>query len=139
SGIRSIMAMTLLSFIYVHFNLREPWKKVLTFAMTLPFAVIGNIFRVFTIGLASKWFGESVGTGPWHNISGFVITIPIAVGAMILFGDLLNRDWSGFRNVLLTKDKTSSTGEPAGNDGAPAKAASTPEQAAPRPQQSPIS
>src|SRR4029434_6870994 len=104
SGIRSIRAMTLLSFVYVHFNLREPWKKLLTFAMTLPFAVIGNIFRVFTIVLASKWFGQSVGTGPWHNISGFVVTIPIAVGAMILFGDLLNRDWSGFKEVLLAKD-----------------------------------
>jgi exosortase len=104
SGIRSIMAMTLLSFIYVHFNLREPWKKLLTFCMTLPFAVIGNIFRVFTIVLASKWFGETVGTGPWHNISGFVVTIPIAVGAMILFGDLLNRDWSGLKDILLTKD-----------------------------------
>jgi exosortase len=105
SGIRSIMAMTLLSFIYVHFNLQEPWKKLLTFAMTLPFAVIGNIVRVFTIVLASKWFGEAVGTGPWHNISGFVVTIPIAVGAMILFGDLLNRDWSGFKETLLAKDE----------------------------------
>lgn len=138
SGIRSIMAMTLLSFIYVHFNLREPWKKVLTFVMTLPFAVIGNIFRVFTIVLASKWFGEKVGTGPWHNISGFVITIPIAVGAMILFGDLLNKDWSGVKGVLLAKDKPSEDEEMSGNsssdDGAPA-----PKPSASRPAQGPIS
>jgi exosortase len=114
SGVRSLMAMTLLSFIYVHFNLREPWKKVLTFVMTLPFAVVGNVFRVFTIVLASKWFGEKFGTGPWHNISGFVITIPIAVGAMIFFGDLLGRDWSGVKKVLLTKDSPDLPVEAAG-------------------------
>ena len=138
SGIRSIMAMTLLSFIYVHFNLREPWKKVLTFAMTLPFAVIGNIFRVFTIVLASKWFGESVGTGPWHNISGFVITIPIAVGAMILFGDLLNKDWSGVKGVLLAKDKPSGDEELSGNSSSE-DVSPTPKPSASRPAQGPIS
>lgn len=136
SGIRSIMAMTLLSFIYVHFNLREPWKKVLTFAMTLPFAVIGNIVRVFTIVLASKWFGESVGTGPWHNISGFVVTIPIAVGSMILFGDLLNRDWSGVKNVILAKDAPVSDNELSESAGS-SEVASKP--TAPRPAQGPIS
>jgi exosortase len=138
SGIRSIMAMTLLSFIYVHFNLREPWKKLLTFCMTLPFAVIGNIFRVFTIVLASKWFGEKVGTGPWHNISGFVITIPIAVGAMILFGDLLNRDWSGLKEVLLAKDAPAPTGERPG-DGASGESAPAPKRAASRRPRGPIS
>jgi exosortase len=138
SGIRSIMAMTLLSFVYVHFNLREPWKKLLTFAMTLPFAVIGNIFRVFTIVLASKWFGQSVGTGPWHNISGFVVTIPIAVGAMILFGDLLNRDWSGFREVLLAKDAPAPSEDPKSGEGT-AESESEPKAGRRNRPQSPIS
>jgi exosortase len=115
SGVRSIMAMTLLSFIYVHFSLKEPWKKLATIGMTLPFAVIGNVFRVFTIVLVSKWFGQSVGTGPWHDISGFIITIPIAVGAMIFFGDLLNRDWTAAKTALLkpdTVEPTDTTPEP---------------------------
>jgi exosortase len=136
SGIRSIMAMTMLSFLYVHFNLNEPWKKLLTFAMTLPFAVFGNIFRVFTIVLASKWIGESFGTGPWHNISGFVITIPIAVGAMIFFGELLNRDWSDVKKKLLAEDAPAS--DPATETVAKdaEKPAGTP---APRPAAGPIS
>jgi exosortase len=138
SGIRSIMAMTLLSFIYVHFNLREPWKKLLTFGMTLPFAVIGNIFRVFTIVLASKWFGETVGTGPWHNVSGFVITIPIAVGAMILFGDLLNRDWSGVKDVLLAKD-SEATAAPAAQPTVESEASPQPKPAGPGSGSSPVS
>jgi exosortase len=140
SGVRSIMAMTLLSFIYVHFNLREPWKKLLTFAMTLPFAVFGNIVRVFTIVLASKWFGESIGTGPWHNISGFVITIPIAVGAMILFADTLNRDWSGLKGVLLARDTPAPASEKPGDTVGPSdEAAPVAKPTGSRPAQSPIS
>lgn len=92
SGIRSLIAMTMLSLLYAHFNERVLWKKCAIFAMTLPFTVLGNIVRVFTIVLVSKWFGQDVGTGPWHDISGFIITIPIAVGAMVGFHELLNID-----------------------------------------------
>lgn len=104
SGIRSIMAMTMLSLLYVHFTLKEPWKKLVVFAMTLPFAVIGNIVRVFSIVVVSKWISTELGTGPWHDISGFVVTIPIAVGAMILFSELLEKDWSGLKSKILTED-----------------------------------
>jgi exosortase len=104
SGIRSLVAMTMLSLLYVHFSERPFWKKALIFAMTLPFAVIGNVFRVFSIVLVSKWFGSKAGTGPWHDISGFVVTIPIAVMAMIWFGEFLDRDWSGLKKRLLSPD-----------------------------------
>jgi exosortase len=104
SGIRSIVAMTMLSLLYVHFSDRPFWKKVLIFGMTLPFAILGNVFRVFSIVLVSKWFGSAAGTGPWHDISGFVVTIPIAVMAMIWFGELLDRDWSDLKEKLLARD-----------------------------------
>jgi len=81
-----------------------------------------------------------VGTGPWHNISGFVVTIPIAVGAMILFGDLLNRDWSGFKEALLAKDAPapSEDPEPKSGEGA-AESESEPKAGRKRRPQSPIS
>lgn len=104
SGIRSIMAMTMLSLLYVHFYERTFWKKVLVFAVTIALAVPGNIVRVFTIVLASKWFGEEVGTGPWHDISGFVVTLPIAVGGMLIFSELLNRDWSAWKQRVLSPE-----------------------------------
>ena len=90
SGIRSLVAMTMLSLLYAHFNERVLWKRAAIFAMTLPFTVLGNIVRVFTIVLVSKWFGQDVGTGPWHDISGFIVTLPIAVGAMVGFHEVLN-------------------------------------------------
>jgi exosortase len=105
SGIRSIVAMTMLSLLYVHFSERPLWKKGLILAMTLPFAVVGNVFRVFTIVLVAKWFGNAAATGPWHDISGFIVTIPIAVMSMIWFGELLDRDWSGLKRKLLARDE----------------------------------
>jgi exosortase len=101
SGIRSIMAMTMLSAVYVHFTQKELWKKVVIFAFTLPFAVLGNIFRVFTIVLVARFISVSIGTGPYHDISGFLVTIPIAVWAMVTLGNLLNRDWSSVARKAL--------------------------------------
>ena len=94
SGIRSLMAMTLLSAVYVHFTQKELWKKALIFAFALPFAVIGNIARVFTIVLFAKYISVSIGTGVYHDISGFLVTIPIALWGMVQFSNLLNRDWT---------------------------------------------
>ncbi len=101
SGIRSLMAMTLLSAVYVHFTQKELWKKVLIFSFALPFAVVGNIARVFTIVLVAKYISVSIGTGPYHDISGFLVTIPIALWAMVQFGNLLNRDWKGIAQRAL--------------------------------------
>lgn len=117
SGVRSLMAMAMLSSLYGHFTLREPWKKLLVFAGSLPFAVVGNIGRVFSIVVVSKIFGNEIGTGPWHDISGFIVTIPIAVGAMIGFTNLLTRDWSETKAKWLKPDEPP---KPATADGKPA-------------------
>ena len=94
SGVRSLMAMAMLSALYGHFSLRTTWQRALVFGLALPFAVIGNIGRVFSIVAVSKIFGQNIGTGPWHDISGFIVTIPIAVGAMLGVANLLTRDWT---------------------------------------------
>jgi exosortase len=94
SGIRSLMAMSLLSAVYVHFTQKELWKKALIFTFALPFAVVGNIVRVFTIVLFAHFISVGIGTGSYHDISGFLVTIPIALWAMVQFGNLLNRDWT---------------------------------------------
>ena len=117
SGVRSLMAMAMLSSLYGHFTLRETWKKALVFAGSLPFAVVGNIGRVFSIIVVSKLFGKSIGTGPWHDISGFIVTIPIAVGAMVAVTNLLTRDWSDTKSKWLKPDEPA---KPAAGGGKPA-------------------
>jgi exosortase len=96
SGIRSLMAMVTLSALYVHFTQRETWKQWVIFAGSMVFALIGNIGRVFSVVLVAKFINERIAGGLYHDYSGFVF-FPVAVGAMVGFGKLLNLDW---RNVV---------------------------------------
>jgi len=93
SGIRSLMAMTMLSALYVYFALRQPWQQFAVFAGSILFALIGNIARLFTVVLVAKWWDPVIAGGLYHDYSGFVF-FPIAVLAMVGFGNLLSRDWS---------------------------------------------
>ena len=54
SGIRSLIAMTMITAIYVHLAEKVMWKKLTIFALSIVFAIIGNAGRVFTIILIAK-------------------------------------------------------------------------------------
>ena len=92
SGIRSLMAMTTLSALYVHFTQRETWKQWVIFAGSVVFALIGNVGRVFSVVVVARFINEKLAGGLYHDYSGFVF-FPIAVGAMLGFAKLLNIDW----------------------------------------------
>jgi exosortase len=92
SGIRSLMAMTTLTALFVHFTQREWWKKGVIFAGSVVFAVIGNIGRIFTVILFAKFVSPRIAGGIYHDYSGFVF-FPIAVMAMVGFARLVNLDW----------------------------------------------
>jgi exosortase len=108
SGIRSLMAMTMLAALYVHFTLKETWKQLVIFGGSIVFALVGNIARLFTVVLVAKWYDPGVAGGLYHDYSGFVF-FPIAVIAMVGFANLLNRDWSGMGSkvakTLATPDR----------------------------------
>lgn len=92
SGIRSLMAMTTLTALYVHFTQREWWKKGVIFAGSLFFAVVGNIGRIFTVILFAKFISPRIAGGIYHDYSGFIF-FPIAVLSMVGFAHLVNLDW----------------------------------------------
>ena len=94
SGIRSLMAMTTLAALYAYFTMRGPIRGVILFASSLLFAVLGNFARVFSVVLFARFLDPKTATGLYHDYSGFVF-FPVAVFAMVSFGSLLNRDWSG--------------------------------------------
>ncbi|HEY0368519.1 MAG TPA: exosortase/archaeosortase family protein [Chthoniobacterales bacterium] len=89
SGIRSLMAIAMLSAIYGHLTQDTLWKKVVIFAAALVFAIIGNAGRLVSIFVVAALFGQDIAGGPYHNISGF-LSFPFAIAAMLLFGKLLN-------------------------------------------------
>jgi len=89
SGIRSLMAIAMFSAIYGHLTQNKLWKKVVLFAASLLFAVIGNAGRLVTVFIVGRFFGQDLAGGPYHAVSGF-ISFACAFIAMVLFGKLLN-------------------------------------------------
>jgi exosortase len=89
SGIRSLMAIAMLSAVYGHLTQNRLWKKLAIFAAALLFAIIGNTGRLVSIMVAARLFGQDLAGGPYHVISGY-LSFPFAIGAMLLFGKLLN-------------------------------------------------
>ena len=89
SGIRSLMAIAMISAIYGHFTQDRLWKKMSIFAAAIVFAIIGNAGRLVSIIIVARLFGQDLAGGPYHAISGY-LSFPFALAAMVLFGKLLN-------------------------------------------------
>lgn len=92
SGIRSLMAMSALAALYAYFTSRGPVRGLVLFAGSLLFAVLGNFARVFSVVLFARFLDPKTATGLYHDYSGLVF-FPVAVIAMVGFGNVLNRDW----------------------------------------------
>jgi exosortase len=89
SGIRSLVAIIMLTAIYTHIFERVWWKKAVLLALSVVFAIIANVGRIFTIILVAKIGYPKLAGGIYHEYSGF-ISFPVALGAMLVCHKLLN-------------------------------------------------
>jgi exosortase len=89
SGIRSLTAMAMITAIFVHLTQDRLWKKVVIFAFSVAFAVVGNIGRLFSVVLVAKFIDPTLAAGIYHDYSGYFF-FPIALLAMYLFNKLVN-------------------------------------------------
>lgn len=106
SGIRSLMAISMLSAIYGHLTQDKLWKKFLIFAAALVFAIIGNAGRLVSIFVVARLFGQDIAGGVYHNVSGY-LSFPFAIGAMILFGKLLSLQPRELKRAAVVKERVS--------------------------------
>lgn len=89
SGIRSLVAIIMLTAIYAHVFEPALWKKLALMACSIGFALIANTGRILTIILIARLGYPEFAGGPYHEYSGF-ISFPFALGAMLLCHKLLN-------------------------------------------------
>jgi exosortase len=89
SGIRSLMAMIMVTAIYVHLTQNKLWKKATILLLSTGFAIIGNAGRIVSIFIVAKFFGAAFAGGPYHEYSGYV-SFPIALLAMLMLSKLLD-------------------------------------------------
>ncbi len=75
SGIRSIMAYTMLSTLFAYF-LQGGWgKRIVLLLSAVPMALCANIVRVTGTGILAHFFGGSVAKGFLHEFSGMVVFV----------------------------------------------------------------
>ncbi|MBA2435773.1 MAG: exosortase/archaeosortase family protein [Chthoniobacterales bacterium] len=105
SGIRSLIAMVMLTAIYVHLCEKKVWKKVTILAASVLFAIVGNAGRIFTIIVLGHFgFAEFAG-GIYHDWASQLIFFPIALLCMLGFSKLLNIDYLGWFSRKTVKGK----------------------------------
>ncbi|MDQ3200369.1 MAG: exosortase/archaeosortase family protein [Verrucomicrobiota bacterium] len=96
SGIRSLIAMVMLTAIYVHLCEKVLWKKGVILLASVLFAIVGNAGRIFTIILLGHFGFPRFAGGIYHDWSSQLIFFPIALLCMLGFSRLLNTDFQSW-------------------------------------------
>lgn len=88
SGLRSMMAFVMLSFLFTYLMSRKVrWKMCLMVLSSIPLALFANILRVTGTGILATFYGDKVARGFLHEFSGMVV---FAFGFVLL---LLEYRW----------------------------------------------
>lgn len=98
SGIRSVMALVMISAIYAYYTQKSIWKKAFLFACSLPLSMGANFLRIFTILVLSEMGYSEFGSGIYHDWAGLLFFFPVALTGLFLIDKLLN--WKENRKVV---------------------------------------
>ena len=90
SGIRSLFAMMTLTAGYAYFTQPTWLRRGLLFALSMPIAVVGNIFRIFSIVAVAAFASHGFATGFYHDYSGYVVFL-VATALMVAVGGLITK------------------------------------------------
>ncbi len=98
SGIRSLVALTLIAAVYGHLTQDALWKKIVLFAVSVPIAIVANSLRVTTIVLIAEYGSAEFAKATYHNWSGFLF-FPLGLAGLILVGLLINHGFKAFKRA----------------------------------------
>lgn len=103
SGVRSLTAMMALTAVYGFFVMKGFWRKWALFVISVPLAMIGNMFRITSLVILANAFGSKVATTLIHDYSGYVV-FGVAIALMVATSFVLNQDfgalWKKLRRAL---------------------------------------
>lgn len=75
SGIRSIVALTMLSVLLAYMTNNNSGKKAFLVVCAIPVALVANILRVSGTGILAHYYGDKVARGFLHDFSGLVVFV----------------------------------------------------------------
>jgi exosortase len=91
SGLRSLIALTLVSAVYAHLTQKTLWKKVVLFFCSIPLAILGNCLRLTSILLVAEYLNAGFAAGAYHEFSGFTFFLLVGLAGLAAVDWLLNR------------------------------------------------
>lgn len=95
SGIRSLIALTLVTYIY-GMLMHKSWRdRLIIFAMCIPIAMVANMFRIFSIVQVGR-VDQKFASGAWHDSSGF-LSFAVALLLLMLISKILNEGLRSLR------------------------------------------
>lgn len=113
SGVRSLVALTLIAVVYGYVANRKLWKIAVLFLSAFPIAIVANAVRVTSIILIAEYINPNFAARTYHNWSGFVFFLLIGLAGLILVSLLLNKGWKGLkrkRRIIQHIDNTAAPG-----------------------------
>lgn len=89
SGMRSLMALIMLSAAWAYLSDLKFWKKCVLFLSAIPLAVIGNGFRITSIVIMAEYGDAQFAAKTWHDWSGLLFFFPICLLGLACIHSLL--------------------------------------------------
>jgi exosortase len=83
SGIRSLMALLMISAAWAYVAKIAMWKKIALFISAFPLAILGNSLRVISIFVIAEYGDAEWASGSWHDWSGLLLFYPISLALLL--------------------------------------------------------
>ena len=85
SGLNSIYSLAALGLLYMHLTYTPGWlRNGVLLAAIVPIAFVANVVRVIVLILLTYHFGDEVGQGFLHNVSGVLLFVVALVVLVVL-------------------------------------------------------
>ena len=87
SGIRSLVALMLISYAYAMVVHKKWWERIVIFAAAIPIAIVANGVRITTILIVAQ-INHNFAANTWHSYSGF-FTFAAALALLMLLSFIM--------------------------------------------------
>ena len=88
SGINTLIALLALAAVYVYILRGAVYRKTILFVTAFPIAILANILRITAIIMVANYYGATIATGFFHDLSSFIFFV-VAFLFLVLLGRLL--------------------------------------------------
>ncbi len=114
SGMRSLMALVMISFAWGYMADKMPiWKRLVLAFSAIPLAIAANAFRVTSIFVCAEYIDPAFASKTWHDWSGLLFFFPASlIGLTFLHGILAGElPFLKRRRTIIRQSNTLKEGE----------------------------